>query len=196
MTEKSTPAHKANLVSIQAMGELVEATETLGTDPELAATDMAPERLADAIALLQDVRRRLASTEAAFTDALGKKAGQGTGSLSDGRQFTIQRAQDRKEWDHEDWKRDARRQIVQGITGHIQIVEDLVDVQTGEVVTLATLLHEAVAQAQEVHGSTAPRSRALRALGLYASDYCTSSPAGWRFSAVAPTEKKGTATDA
>lgn len=146
------------------------------TDDELLATLAAVH---DALPRLRDMERDLAIS-------LGKRLGKVTGNLADGRQFTLARTADRKGWDHEDWKRDARREVVRGITDHIQITEDLVDVRTGEVVALAALLHEAVATAQEVHGSTAPRSTALKRLGLYATDYCESSPGGWKFDAIAP----------
>lgn len=156
--------------------------------------DMTTQDLADMAATLQEMKYLLGTVETAVTATLGKREGAIQGNLSDGRQFTLKRAQDRKEWDHEEWKRDARRQVVQSVVDHVQIVEDLVDVRTGEVVALAALLHEAIATAQEVHGSTAPRSTALKRLGLYASDYCASSPAGWRFNAIRP-EPTTTTTD-
>ena len=125
-----------------------------------------------AIAALRDLERDLAI-------GLGKNLGAAQGELPDGRLFTLKRAQDRKEWDHEEWKRDARRAIV----AKTEVVP-AINPDTGEVIDLAPILFRVIAEAQEVHGSTAPRSTSLKALGLYAGDYCTSSPGGWTFRAT------------
>lgn len=164
--------------------------------------DMTTQDLADMAATLQEMKYLLGTVETAVTATLGKREGAIQGNLSDGRAFTLKRAQDRKEWDHEEWKRDARRIIATRVSErYAAFGEDetftepeLFDTETGEAVTLARALQEALAMAQEVHGSTAPRSTALKRLGLYASDYCASSPAGWRFNAIRP-EPTTTTTD-
>jgi len=160
-----------------------------------ASADLEPIDQAAAIALVQDLRKRLGDVEQTMAIALGKAEGQHQGNLPDGRQFTLKRTQDRKAWDHEDWKRDARREVVKATledfgTTHLDVVD-----MEGEVSTmdLAPILYKAVAMAQEVHGSTAPRSTALKRLGLYATDYCESSPGAWKFDAIAP--KPTTETD-
>lgn len=173
---------------VAGLGRLTKATETLETHVDASAS-LGPIDQAAAIAVVQDLRRRLTQVENSLAITLGKAEGQHQGNLPDGRQFTLKRTAERKAWDHEDWKRDARRAIVKR---HAAGLEDAtlrsVNLGTGEVaeVTLAAFLHTVVAEAQEVHGSTAPRSTALRRLGLYASDYCESSPGGWKFDAIAP----------
>jgi hypothetical protein len=165
------------------------------------AADPTPE-LADLAALAQELRYNLSTLETAITAILGKREGAIQGNLSDGRAFTLKRAQDRVAWDHDEWKRDARRVITQTTAARFRAFgedetftdPELFDTSTGEAVTLARVIQEALAMAQEVHGSTAPRSTALKRLGLYASDYCASSPAGWRFNAIRP-EDPATTTD-
>lgn len=158
------------------------------------AEDLTDAALADYTALIQDQRARLMSLERDLAALLGKRLGKASGYLTDGRLFQLQRAADRKEWDHDDWKRDVRRAIVQDVEGVAasEYPEGVINGATGEAINLGWLLYLALNQAQEVHGSTAPRSTALRKLGLYAGDYCTSTPAGWRLTVTRPTEKKDT----
>lgn len=177
---------------------LVAAVENLEKDPTKAASGMEGQDLVDAVALLQDLRTRLTMVERDLVTVAGRGMGRVVGSLSDGRQFTLERATDRKEWDHDDWKRDVRRIIATAVAepyGGNNVVAMVGD--DGEVfdLPLTGIIIEAITQAQEVHGSTAPRSRALKTLGLYAGDYSTSSPAGWRFSAVKPTTPSTTDTE-
>lgn len=211
MTDKKTTAQEVREAEARvSASRLSSAMKTVDAttgdmkvaDPDRAAEVMEAAELADAVALLQDVRHRLGLVERDLTVALGKRMGKGTGSLSDGRQFTLARAADRKEWDHDDWKRDARRAVVKAHavmgtepeTGS-EVIAVVVNPITGEEQNLATVLHAAIAEAQEVHGSTAPRSRALKALGLYASDYATSVPSGWRFTTVKPHDTTDTTTE-
>lgn len=179
--------------------EAIAATTTdAEKDPTLAADALADQELAGYVALLQDIRHRLGLVERDLTTALGKRLGKTVGSLADGRQFTVDRMADRKEWNHEDWKRDARRAVVQKTLEDLQLPK-VVQILTedGEVTSLdlAAPLYQAITEAQEVHGAQAPRSRSLKALGLFATDYCTSTPGGWRFNAIKPTTKEDT-TDA
>lgn len=80
----------------------------------------------------------------------------------------VRRNQDRKEWQHDDWKTDVRNAILDkhNIDGGL-----LFDVEgTGiEAVELLT-------EAQDVHGATSPKVTALRKLGLDPEAYCTSVP--------------------
>lgn len=181
----------ANLVAQLAM--IYAALESIETrDPELAATGFTdPADLVDASALIQDLRRRLDQVENSLTTEAGKRDGKGTGNLSDGRQYVLARGSDRKDWDHDDWKRDVRRTITDMVAGEGLVV---VNPQTGEETPLRQTVQVALAKAQEVHGQTSPRSTALKALGLYASDYCTSTPAGWRLT-VKPANTTTTATE-
>lgn len=175
---------------------LIQSAVVLLEEHQDASAHLTPVDQAGAIALVQDLRKRLGQVEQDLAITLGKAEGQHQGNLPDGRQFTLKRTAERKAWDHEEWKRDARRKVVQETAPKFSNTEGddvLVNLDTGETTTLAAVLHEAIATAQEVHGSTAPRSTALRRLGLYASDYCESSPGGWKFDAIAP--KPTTETD-
>lgn len=149
------------------------------------------EDLADTIAVVQDLRARLGMVEADLTRDLGQAVGKNyVGYLSDGRQYEVKRGGDRTAWDHDDWKRDVRRNVTAQVLKDrgLPEVADLVD-DDGQMleVHLASMLQEAVTAAQEVHGSTAPKSTSLKALGLYAGDYSTTTPGPWRFSAAKPT---------
>lgn len=172
MTEPDATVHP--LAVVADMMTLMEARAT----PE----DL--DELADTIAVVQHLKQRLGQVEQDLSTAMGKRAGVVQGNLTDGRQFTLKRTQDRKEWDHEDWKRDVRRTITERFAPNPDDVA--VDAASGEAVPLRGIIQRALAVAQEVHGSTAPRSTSLKALGLYASDYCTSTPGGWKFTAIQP----------
>lgn len=172
--------------------ELVTALVRLNADTATlqahvdASADLEPIDQAAAIALVQDLRKRLGQVEQDLAITLGKAEGQHQGNLPDGRQFTLKRTANRTAWNHEDWKRDARRKIIaNAMPDDADLI--VVDSSTGETVdNVRAILYEAVTEAQEVHGSTAPRSTALKRLGLYATDYCESSPGGWKFDAIAP----------
>lgn len=170
-------------------------TQRAERDPIQGAEKMTDQELADYIAALQDIRARLGSVERELTTALGKRLGKTTSYLSDGRQFELNRMADRKEWNHEDWQRDARRAIQAELEDYVVLEGSLVDATTGEEKTLGQVIQEAMVRVELVHGSTAPRSRALKTLGLFASDYCTSTPGGWRFNALKPTTKEDTNND-
>lgn len=173
------PAHEM-VAALYAIAGGVEAAEK--ADPDLAGEAMETQALADAAALVADLRKRLQDVELSFAGTIGRREGKIVGTLSDGRQFKLERGSDRKEWDHEDWKRDVRRTVIASLPKGLLILDE----DTGETQPLGPTLQVVLAQAQEVHGSTAPRSTSLKALGLWVTDYCTSTPAPWRFSAIAP----------
>lgn len=178
---------------VDAVGQTVTLAEK---DPTTIAGGLQDVELADAIATIQDLRARLVNVERDLATALGKRSGKTVGTLPDGRQFKLDRATDRTAWDHDEWKRDARRVIAGSLSERFIIHSHddaaLVDTASGEEVTLGRVLQEAMTAIQEVHGATSPKSTALKGLGLYASDYCSSTPSGWRFSAVKPTPKTDT----
>lgn len=176
--EESAAAH----LFVGFMGSLVAALESLEKDPTVAARGMDSQALADAVALVQDLKYRLGLVERDLAVTLGQREGKIVGALSDGRQFKLERSSDRKEWQHDDWKRDVRRAVTQQ---HSAL--EVIDPATGETWPMAPWLQVRLAEVQEVHGAQAPKSTALKPLGLYASDYCTSTPGGWRFTAVKPT---------
>lgn len=175
--EQNAAAH----LFVNHLASAVGSIESLAKDPTKAAEGLETQALTDAIALLQDLRLQLTLVERDLIAVAGKREGKVVGSLSDGRQFTLERASDRTAWDHEDWKRDVRRALVER---HADPDAVIVNQETGEETALRGFLHGVLTEAQEVHGSTAPRSRALKTLGLYAGDYATSSPNGWRFAAI------------
>lgn len=174
-----------------ALASMDAITGDLKVDPTRAADAMEDDVLAGAVAIVQHIRQRLAQQEHELTTALGKRLGRTVGYLPDGRQFKVERSADRKEWDHDSWKHDARRAVVSHHAG----ARVVLDTDTGEETPLAKVLMEAITEVQEVHGSTSPRVTNLRALGLVTTDYCTSTPGAWRLNVVKPTEKKDT-TDA
>ena len=164
-----------------------------------ASAHLEPQAQADAVALVKDLRQRLGNVEADLATTLGKAEGNHQGYLSDGRMFTLKRSPDRKSWNHDDWKRDARRVIVAQTLERLEMprTAHVWDPDTGQEhpTPLAVVLQEVLTEAQEVHGSTAPRTTALKRLGLYATDYCESSPGGWTLNAVKPTEPTEPTTD-
>lgn len=180
------------------LGGLAVAVQGLESGDVGGATEaMETPALTDAAALVQDLRKRLGDVERDLTVALGKREGKCSGELSDGRLFTLQRSSDRKAWDHDEWKRDVRRAVVEKVRTDLGLpkVATVLDV-TGELTTLdlAAPLYQAVAEAQAVHGAQAPKSTSLKALGLYASDYCESSPAGWRLTVTPKSDNPTTTT--
>lgn len=172
------------------LGSLQATTEDLEEDPGLAAAGLEDFALTDAAALLQDLIFRLSLVARDLVSEAGKRHGRITGELSDGRQFKLERSADRKEWRHDDWQHDVRRVIAQRAAepyGGNNVVVLMGD--DGEVydLPLVTIINQAIAEAQAVHGSQAPKTTSgLTPLGLRATDYCTSTPGGWRLSVVKP----------
>lgn len=156
-------------------GTIVETDRLLGRallhGAEYQSQNLGGAHLVGLIALLQDVRRSLAQTEALLAARVGRdEAVQRAGVLPDGRQYEVRKGATRKAWAHDEWKHDARRAVLSDIGAETVVVPD-----TGEAVNLADLL----ARVQEVHGSGPPRATALRALGLSPDDYCQSVPGPW-----------------
>lgn len=83
------------------------------------------------------------------------------------------RSRDRKQWDHDSWRRDVRAKVLRklGLAGAQGIVT-----RDGEVLDAPGLLQELLAAVQNVHGAGAPKVTALRDLGLDAMDYCETTP--------------------
>lgn len=152
------------------------------TAPIVAAEDW--PTLATHAAIMATLKARLGSLENTVATVLGKGKGRHVGTLADGSRYTVERSADRKAWSHDDWKRDVRREVTTLTT--INYVPTVVNTATGEEESLASLVQKALAMAQEVHGSQAPKSKALTGLGLFASDYSDSTPGPWRVSFVKP----------
>lgn len=150
--------------------------------------------IAQAIAQVQDLIRTARTLEADLTAALARAGGRTpadrVGNLPDGRQFRLHRTADRKGWDHDAWKRDARARVVRETVGDTQAALRSINTETGEVeeTTLAALVHEALAMLQEFHGATAPRTGTLRKHGLDPDEYAETKPGAWKFDAIAPSD--------
>lgn len=132
------------------------------------------QALVATVAMLQDLKRSLAVAEAYVAREVGyltqEFSSDKTGRLPDGRPYEILRGSVRKAWDHDAWKDDVAAAAVRQVLGHD--AAELVDPDDGTVVSPYDLIRAA----QAAHGSTAPKSTALKALGLKADDYCESSP--------------------
>lgn len=134
------------------------------------------------VARVQELRRQLGAVEATATRWLGLSATiPKTGVLPDGSTYEVKRGANRKSWNHDGWKHDAREQVLAraGLAGH-----EVVDTETGELVDLQTLL----TWVQEQHGSTSPRVTELRKLGLDPDDYCETFPGLWGVQVTPPEE--------
>jgi len=146
-----------------ALPELMEAC----TDPQ--ATD-----LAELFVTLQEARKALQSLERDAELACAKAM---LDDMAETATLRIERRRgtERKAWDHEQWKRDVRAKTLQahGMKGAQGVIT-----ATGEVIDGAEL-YDVLAAVQDAHGSAAPKTTSLRALGLDARDYCESSPGAW-----------------
>lgn len=183
---------------MDGLWSLTQAVESLEAHRDASAS-LEPLEQASAIALVKDLRQRLSAVEADLSTTLGKAEGQMAGNLPDGRQFTLKRTADRTQWNHDDWKRDVRRAITAQVEDRFLIDEDgvygrVIDTSTGETVTLGRVIQEALIVSQNVHGSAEPKSTALKPLGLYKGDYCTSSPGGWILNVIKPSPTTETTT--
>lgn len=128
------------------------------------------------VAAIQDVRKALGQTEAYLVREVGRDgAAPAEGRLPDGRAYVLRKGATRKAWDHEEWRKDVRRQVLSG-------VGEVVDPSTGESVDVAGLL----AAVQQVHGAGAPKVVALKGLGLDPGDYCETFSGPWGLQVTSP----------
>lgn len=186
---ETAEARKARQVAAQdrlghAMTQMAmaqhEFSDDLATAMDGHEDDLEYGVLAETVAWLQDMRRDLGVAEAYVARQLGRMVGcPDVIDLADGRRAEVLKGKDRKEWRHDDWKRDVRVAVLSQAN-----VSDagLVDVQTGETVDASALL----AAVQAVHGSAAPKVTALKPLGLSADDYCTTGPGPYAVRISAP----------
>jgi hypothetical protein len=175
--------------ALTVMAQGVDLSDTNVPDAAQYLSDnLDVEGLVGTIAMVQDLRRALALTEAYLSRQAGLLAVEMNlereGHLPDGRPWTLKRGNTRKAWSHDEWKHDARAKITAQVADDVDVEGDLVVATTGEVLTLAQVLQGAIAQAQEVHGSTAPRVGAMKALGLTPADYCEEVPGTWGVSVL------------
>lgn len=159
--------------SLLALRDATNLTDyTLADAVRYLTEHVKAQDLVDTVAMIQDLKRTLGIAESFVARELGyltqAEAQQAkTGLTSDGRPYEIKRGSIRKAWDHDGWKAQVRRAVIVAADAG-----GAVNPSTGEEVDLYGLL----ASAQEVHGSTAPKVKALKALGVDPDDYCESSP--------------------
>lgn len=167
-TRKATDPVAATRAAVSWLRADLDALVDSCTDP----------RGADLAALLADVGEAADQLRTIARDVELATANAMLGDELDAGDLYVERSRgtDRKAWSHDDWQRDVRAKVVQaaGLKG-AQIVT-----AAGELVPAAEVVHEALAAVQSAHGATAPKTTALRGLGLDARDYCESSPGAWR----------------
>lgn len=130
--------------------------------------------VAELLAGIRDQRVKLQALELAAEEACAK-------ALLDDMTTTAtlrverHRTSDRKAWDHAGWQRDVRAKVLQaaGLKGAEGVIT-----ADGEVLP-ASVLYDLLTQVEAAHGSAAPKTTALRSLGLDARDYCETSPGRW-----------------
>ena len=167
--------------NVARLGAMTDDSDTLLADAlrYLQAQPDGIEGLAHLAADLQDAKRALAMIEAEAARAAGEMKRRGvkpSGALADGRPYELKRATTRKAWDHGAWK----GAVLNAALEHRGLERYAVNPATGEEVDLGELL----ADVQGVHGSTAPRVTALRALGIDPGEYCTETPGPWAFQII------------
>jgi hypothetical protein len=148
--------------------------DTLASGIEGHVDDLEYEVLAETVSWIQEQRKVLAEAEAYVARELGRMDGTPEIiELPDGRHAEVMKGKDRKEWRHDDWKRDVRAAVI----SHSEELAYLTFVNVdGEIVPQADALQPLLAAVQAVHGSAAPKVTALKPLGLSADDYCTTGP--------------------
>jgi hypothetical protein len=165
-----------------AVQALQAATAALDEAWLVAGPYLVDTRQADVVVGLDEriaeARRKLAEHRAIVARDCGRA---GTfpleGRLPDGRPYQIAQGNSRTAWEHDRWKADVARELTSNWEG-CQVVKPT----TGEVFDAPTVLGSLVSAAQEVHGSTGPRVKALRTLGLSAEDYSERTPGPWSIS--------------
>lgn len=170
----------------EMLAQAEDALVIVGDAMDFLTTSKSEDGLVDlgpavaTVSRLQDVIARLRDVEAAATRRLGQAVLGGqerTGTLADGRPWTLRRTADRKAWQHDDWKRDARKAVIGQVAPQNA---GIIDWDTGEERDLGPFLYEVAAAIQEVHGSTAPRTGVLKALGLDPGNYCETVRGNWK----------------
>lgn len=139
-----------------------------------ACTDPAGTDVAELLDMVRTERTRLYALEQQVEEAAARALLDDM-TTTDTLRIERHRTTDRKAWQHADWQRDVRAKVLQahGLKGAQGVLT-----ADGEVLE-ASVLFDLMATLQGAHGSTSPRTTALRALGLDARDYCESSPGRW-----------------
>lgn len=148
-----------------AVDATIIAADTLNEALLALDPDVPWELAASMLARVTHARKLLHQLEASFERHIGEHGPYGDTELEGVGYLSVHRRKGRKQWRHDDWKRDVRRAVLdrRDVAG-----ESLVNPETGEEVNV----YELIADAQDVHGATAPKLTALKALGLDGDDYC------------------------
>jgi hypothetical protein len=176
----------------QAWIALNRAIDDLDENLAVASDDLEStlnySALAETVAHFQEWKRRLGVMESYLARQLGTLEGcPDTITLPDGSRAEVLKGKDRKAWEHPRWKRDVVNAVVeQAEAGHGELVAYVADERTGEARTVE--VGDLIAQALDVPGSTAPKTTALKALGLRADDYCETYPGPWAVKITRPTK--------
>lgn len=153
--------------AVDAMDKALPGLMAACTDPE--GTD-----LAELFITLQEARKALQSLERDAELACAK-AMLADEAETETLRIERRRGADRKAWDHEQWQRDVRAKTLQahGLKGAQGVLT-----ADGEVVPFAVVF-DVLLGVESAHAAAAPKTTALKALGLDARDYCESSPGAW-----------------
>lgn len=165
------PVH--GMTPVDPVTGLQDAVEALGKAmPDLVAAADDPQALGLA-RLLFDVREARTALYQLEQDLEGTtaKALMADELQGEGVRVERYRSRDRKEWDHETWRRDVRAKVLRR---HGALKAAAVVTADGE--PLDVDLYALLADVQDVHGASAPKVTALRQLGLDAADYCKTEP--------------------
>lgn len=180
-----SPAAALGWYMAQAEADLKAVTEEAPAALD-ALADLQDTSVLDLIAWCQTQRRALTELERTVTLYAGQNLRvPRSGTMRDGRTFQVLKGKDRKSWDHDAWQRDARHAVIrEAIPEGLEVV----DTTTGEALETARHLAQRVTAAvQAVHGSSPPRTTALRRLGIDPDEYAETSAGAWTVTFTDPT---------
>lgn len=142
-----------------------------------ACTDPAGTDVAELLDLIRTQRVALQALEGRAEESAAKALLDDM-TTTDTLRIERHRTTDRKAWQHAEWQRDVRAKVMQaaGLKG-CHLVLPTGELLDGKAAT--DVLYTLMSTLQAAHGSAAPKTTALRALGLDARDYCESSPGRW-----------------
>lgn len=142
-----------------------------------ACTDPAALDLAEFLLTVRETRTQLYGVEGELEETTRKAMLADQAESADLR-VERYRSADRKEWDHDAWKRDARAKVLRkhGLLGNAGVVT-----ADGEVAD-PQVLYAVLSDLQSLHSSAGPKTGkadGLRSLGMDPDDYCTTGKGVW-----------------
>lgn len=189
---QGSPCSCACHTTVDPLTALTDAVEALSGDLSAitdACTDPEGRDFAELLWHLRSAREALQGMERDI-EAATARAMLGDFAESGDLRVERSRSRERKAWDHDSWQADVRAKVAQasGLKGAQGVV-----LASGEVVP-ASVMFGALCEVQRVHGASAPKTTALRALGLDPEDYAETQPGAWRVKVTrlaAETESEG-----